>query len=72
MKNRGLTTRVKNAFSGVRHAWCGERSFRTQAGMGLIMSVAAVPARDRRSILGRLVGMTCFLDQMNKRHLAMC
>ena len=36
MKNRGLTTRVKNAFSGVRHAWCGERSFRTQVGMGLV------------------------------------
>ncbi len=35
MKNRGLMTRLKNAFAGIQHTWRGERSFRTQVGIAL-------------------------------------
>ncbi len=35
MKNQGILARLKNAFTGIRQAWLGERSFRTQIGLAL-------------------------------------
>ena len=35
MKNRGLTTRLKNALAGIHHVWRRERSFRAQVGTGV-------------------------------------